>query len=58
MMLEKKPDAARMGFPGRTQLAGRRLLAPSTVPRRLSSASSRVNPRAIHPPLFGFEGWL
>ena len=35
MMLEKKPDAALLGLPGRTQMVGRRRLMPSTKPLRL-----------------------
>ena len=35
MMLEKKPDAALLGLPGRTQMVGRRMLMPSTKPLRL-----------------------
>ena len=34
MMLEKKPDAALFGFPGRTQMVGRRSPIPSKKPRR------------------------
>ena len=35
MMLEKKPDAAWFGLPGRTQIVGRRRPMPSMNPRRL-----------------------
>jgi hypothetical protein len=35
MMLEKNPDAARFGLPGRTQIVGSRTPTPSTKPRRL-----------------------
>jgi len=35
MMLEKKPDAALLGVPGRTQIVGKRMLSPSKKPRRL-----------------------
>ncbi len=34
MMLEKNPDAAALGFPGRTQMLGRRKLTPSKNPLR------------------------
>ena len=34
MMLEKKPDAALLGLPGRTQMVGRRMPMPSKKPRR------------------------
>ena len=34
MMLEKKPDAALLGLPGRMQMVGRRMLMPSRKPRR------------------------
>ena len=40
MMLEKNPDAARLGVPGRTQIVGRRMAMPSTKPRRAWSDSS------------------
>ena len=35
MMLEKKPEAALFGLPGRTQMVGSRRLMPSTSPLRL-----------------------
>ena len=35
MMLEKKPDAALFGLPGRTQMVGRRMLMPSSRPLRV-----------------------
>ena len=35
MMLEKKPDAALLGLPGRTQMVGRRMLSPSRKPLRV-----------------------
>ncbi len=35
MMLEKKPDAALFGLPGRTQMVGSRRLMPSRKPLRL-----------------------
>ncbi len=34
MMFEKKPDAALLGVPGRTQIVGRRMPTPSKMPRR------------------------
>ena len=34
MMLEKKPEAALFGAPGRTQIVGRRMPTPSKKPRR------------------------
>ena len=34
MMPEKKPDAARFGAPGRTQIVGSRIAMPSMNPRR------------------------
>ncbi len=34
-MLEKKPDAALFGSPGRTQIVGRRMPMPSRKPRRV-----------------------
>ena len=33
MMLEKKPEAALLGLPGRTQMVGSRMLMPSKKPR-------------------------
>ena len=33
-MLEKKPDAALLGLPGRMQIVGRRMPMPSKKPRR------------------------
>ena len=35
MMPEKNPEAALFGFPGRTQIVGRRIPMPSKKPRRL-----------------------
>jgi hypothetical protein len=35
MMLEKKPEAALFGRPGRTQIVGRRMPTPSRMPRRV-----------------------
>ena len=35
MMLEKKPDAALLGLPGRTQIVGSRRLSPSRKPLRV-----------------------
>ena len=35
MMLEKKPDAALFGLPGRTQIVGRRMDIPSSRPLRV-----------------------
>ena len=35
MIPEKKPDAARFGAPGRTQIVGSRTPTPSMNPRRL-----------------------
>src|SRR3954469_25934488 len=35
MMLEKKPEAALLGLPGRTQIVGSRMPTPSKKPRRL-----------------------
>ena len=35
MMLEKKPEAALLGLPGRTQIVGRRMLRPSRKPLRV-----------------------
>ena len=32
MMLEKKPDAARFGLPGRTRIVGNRIPMPSKKP--------------------------
>jgi hypothetical protein len=34
MMLEKKPEAALFGLPGRTQMVGRRMPTPSKKPLR------------------------
>jgi hypothetical protein len=34
MMFEKNPEAARFGFPGRTQIVGMRSATPSKKPRR------------------------
>ena len=34
MMPEKKPDAALLGAPGRTQIVGSRMPTPSRKPRR------------------------
>ena len=34
MIDEKKPDAARLGGPGRTKIVGRRNPTPSKMPRR------------------------
>ena len=34
MIPEKKPEAARLGLPGRTQIVGRRRPMPRTMPRR------------------------
>jgi hypothetical protein len=39
-MLEKNPDAAAFGLPGRMQMVGSRMPTPSTNPRRVKSASS------------------
>ena len=33
--VEKKPDAALLGLPGRTQIVGRRMARPSMKPRRV-----------------------
>ncbi len=33
-MLEKKPEAALLGAPGRPQMVGRQMPMPSTKPRR------------------------
>ena len=35
MMLEKKPEAALFGLPGRTQMVGRRMPTPSRKPLRV-----------------------
>ena len=35
MMPEKKPDAARLGLPGRTTTLGSRMPIPSQKPRRV-----------------------
>jgi myo-inositol catabolism protein IolC len=35
MMLEKKPEAALFGLPGRTQIVGRRIEMPSSRPLRV-----------------------
>jgi len=40
MMLEKKPEAARLGVPGRTQIVGNRIATPSRKPRLVWSDSS------------------
>ena len=34
MMPEKKPEAALLGLPGRTQIVGSRMPMPSKKPRR------------------------
>ena len=35
MMLEKNPDAARLGLPGRTEIVGSLMATPSRKPRRV-----------------------
>ena len=49
IMPEKKLEAALFGFPGRTQMVGKRIPMPSKKPRRLKSAS-RSSPIAFWVP--------
>ena len=50
MMPEKKPEAALLGLPGRTQIVGSRMPIPSKTPSsdvKLLSITLRLRPRSF-----------
>ena len=49
MMPEKKPEAAALGKPGRTQIVGSRRETPSAIPLRLKSPSINSHADFLRP---------